>query len=51
MLNIRDSFFEEIIQTYSVQDEQLLSKWQRFRNNIDIGNIQLDTRTIYFLIF
>ena len=49
MVKNRNSFFEEIFQTYFIQDEQLLSKWQQFRNNYDIGNIQLDTRTFNFL--
>ena len=54
-LNIQDSLFETIIQTYSIRNTTSngspLEKWRELRNQIEFGIVQLNTFTIQYKVF
>ena len=43
--NNPDNFFETIIQTYSIKDGVTQSKWKQYRDQLDFGIIEFDTRS------
>ena len=40
-----DNFFETIIQTYSIKDGVTQSKWKQYRDQLEFGIIEFDTRS------
>ena len=44
-INNPDNFFETIIQTYSIKDGVTQSKWKQYRDQLDFGIIEFDTRS------
>ena len=41
-----DNFFESIIQTYSIKDDNnILHKWKQYRDHLEFGIIEFDTRS------
>ena len=43
-INNPDNFFEPIVQTYSIKDPGFLLRWKYFRDQLEIGIIEFDTR-------
>ena len=41
----RDTFFETTIQTYSIKDASILHRWKQYRDQLDLGIIEFDTRS------
>ena len=44
-INDPDNFFESIVQTYAIEDASILHKWKYFRDQLEFGNIEDDTRS------
>ena len=48
-INNPDNFFESIVQTYSIKDANkeggILHKWKQYRDQLDFGMIEFDTRS------
>ena len=44
-INKPDNFFETIIQTYSIKDGVTQLKWKQYRDQLEFGNIEFDTRS------
>ena len=44
-INNSDNFFETIIQTYSIKDGVTQSKWNQYRDQLEFGIIEFDTRS------
>ena len=44
-INNPDNFFETIIQTYSIKDPGSLLRWKFFRDQLEFGIIEFDTRS------
>ena len=44
-INNPDNFFETIIQTYSIKDGVTQSKWKQYRDQLEFGIIEFDTRS------
>ena len=44
-INNPDNFFETIIQTYSIKDPGFLLRWKLFRDQLEFGFIEFDTRS------
>ena len=40
-----DNFFETIIQTYSIKEGVTQSKWKQYRDQLEFGIIEFDTRS------
>ena len=41
----QDNFFETLIQTYSIKDHGFLLRWKYFRDQLEFGIIEFDTRS------
>ena len=44
-INNPDNFFETIIQTYSIKDASIPHRWKYFRDQLEFGIIEFDTRS------
>ena len=44
-INNPDIFFEFIIQTYSIKDASILHRWKQYRDQLEFGIIEFDTRS------
>ena len=44
-INNPDNFFESIVQTYSIKDPGFLLRWKNFRDQLEFGIIEFDTRS------
>ena len=44
-INNPDNFLETIIQTYSIKDASILHRWKQYRDQLEFGNIEFDTRS------
>ena len=44
-INNPDNFFESFVQTYSIKDPGFLLRWKYFRDQLEFGNIEFDTRS------
>ena len=44
-INNPDNFFETIIQTYSIKDASILHRWKQYRDQLEFGIIEFDTRS------
>ena len=44
-INNPDNFFEIIIQTYSIKDASILHRWKHYRDQLQFGIIEFDTRS------
>ena len=44
-INTPDNFFETIIQTYSIKDGVTQSKWKQYRDQLEFGIFEFDTRS------
>ena len=44
-INNPDNFFETIKQTYSIKDASILHMWKSFRDQLEFGIIEFDTRS------
>ena len=42
---IPDNFFESIVQTYSIKDVSNLQRWKQYRDHLEFGIIESDTRS------
>ena len=44
-INNPDNFFESILQTYSIKDASILHRWKQYRDQLEFGIIEFDTRS------
>ena len=44
-INNPDNVFESIVQTYSIKDPGLIHKWKQYRDQLEFGMIEFDTRS------
>ena len=44
-INNPENFFESIVQTYSIKDASIPRRWKQYRDQLEFGNIQFDTRS------
>ena len=44
-INNPDNFFETIIRTYSIKDASILHRWKQYRDQLEFGIIEFDTRS------
>ena len=50
-LNNQDNFFDCIVQVYCLRGENILTKWQQFKNQNEFGIIELDTRSGWWKVY
>ena len=44
-MNNPDNFFESIVQTYSIKDRVTQLNWKQYRDQLEFGIIEFDTRS------
>ena len=44
-INNPDKFFETMIQTFSIKDASILNRWKQYRDQLEFGIIEIDTRS------
>ena len=44
-INNPDNFFETIIPTYSIKDASIIHRWKQYRDQLQFGIIEFDTRS------
>ena len=44
-INTPNNFFETMIQTYSIKDASILHRWKQYRDQLEFGIIEFDTRS------